>query len=166
MKTVGVVDDAGARRAEEARARFAAARVARLASLTPAGEPHIVPVTFAVDGDVVWSAVDDKPKSTRRLQRLANIAAHPAVSLLVDRYDNDWSALWWVRADGPASITDLADTAEVHAALTELAAKYPQYAEVPPAGPLIRIGVTSWHAWSASDPTREIRRRASPRQPA
>jgi PPOX class probable F420-dependent enzyme len=132
----------------DARARFAGARVARLASVTPGGAPHIVPVTFALVGDVVWTAVDDKPKSTRRLQRLANIAAHPAVSLLVDHYADDWSALWWVRADGSASVTDVGDGDEARAALTALVAKYPQYAEPPP-GPLIRIAVTSWRAWRA-----------------
>lgn len=131
-----------------ARARFAAARVARLASVTPGGAPHIVPVTFALVGDVVWTAVDDKPKSTRRLQRLVNIAARPAVSLLVDHYDDDWSALWWVRADGAASITDVGGSPEAHAALAALAIKYPQYADRVP-GPLIRIAVTSWREWSA-----------------
>jgi PPOX class probable F420-dependent enzyme len=134
-----------------ARARFAAARVARLASVTPAGAPHVVPVTFAVVGDAIWTAVDDKPKSTRRLQRLVNIAAHPAVSLLVDHYEEDWSALWWVRADGTANVLDVDGSPGVRAALTELAAKYPQYAEPPP-GPLIRVAVTSWRAWSAGGP--------------
>jgi PPOX class probable F420-dependent enzyme len=131
-----------------ARARFAGARVARLASVTPAGGPHVVPVTFALVGEVVWTAVDDKPKSTRRLQRLVNIAAHPGVSLLVDHYEEDWSALWWVRADGTARVADADSSPEVRAALAALAAKYPQYAEPPP-GPLIRVAVTSWRAWSA-----------------
>jgi PPOX class probable F420-dependent enzyme len=132
-----------------ARARLAAARVARLATVTPAGDPHVVPVTFALVGDVVWTAVDAKPKSTRALQRLANIAAHPAVSLLVDHYEEDWSALWWVRADGTASVVPVDATSEARAALAALAAKYPQYAD-PPAGPLIRIAVTTWRAWSAT----------------
>ncbi|MCK6211604.1 TIGR03668 family PPOX class F420-dependent oxidoreductase [Georgenia sp. EYE_87] len=150
---------------DAARARFAAARVGRLATVTPAGDPRVVPVAFALVGDVVWTAVDAKPKSTRRLQRLANVAAHPSVSLLVDHYEEDWSALWWVRADGTASVVPVdgsrevradgtasvvpADaTSEVHAALAALAAKYPQYAD-PPAGPLIRVAVTTWRAWSA-----------------
>ena len=84
----------------QARRRFAAARVARLATADAAGRPHIVPITFAVDGDVVYSAVDAKPKRRTALKRLANIAANPAVALLVDHYADDWNELWWVRADG------------------------------------------------------------------
>lgn len=133
-----------------ARSRFAAARVARLATVTPAGAPHLVPVTFAVVGDVVWTAVDAKPKSTRRLQRLTNVAAHPAVSLLVDHYGDDWSSLWWVRADGRASIVE-GDGAEAGAALGALAEKYAQYAQPPP-GPLIRVAVTTWRSWTAATP--------------
>ena len=83
-----------------ARALFAAARVARLATVTPDGSPHVVPIVFAVDGDTIYTAVDGKPKRSRQLQRLANIAAHPRVTVLADRYDEDWSQLWWVRADG------------------------------------------------------------------
>ncbi|QDC26681.1 TIGR03668 family PPOX class F420-dependent oxidoreductase [Georgenia yuyongxinii] len=131
-----------------ARTRFAQARVARLASVTPGGAPHIVPVTFALVGDVVWTAVDDKPKSTRRLQRLVNIAAHPAVSVLVDHYADDWSTLWWVRADGVARVEHVDGGPEVLTALAVLAAKYPKYA-APPQGPLIRIAVTSWRTWRA-----------------
>jgi PPOX class probable F420-dependent enzyme len=132
-----------------ARARFAAARVARLATVTPSGDPHVVPVTFVLVGEVVWTAVDAKPKSTRKLQRLANIAAHPAVSLLVDHYEEDWSALWWVRADGTASVMPVDGPPEVSDALAALAEKYPQYGDPPP-GPLIRVAVTTWRAWSAT----------------
>ena len=131
-----------------ARERFAAARVARLATVRPDGGPHLVPVTFALVGEVVWTAVDDKPKSTRKLRRLANIAAHPAVSLLVDHYDEDWSALWWVRADGVARVVDVDDSPKVRAALAALTAKYPQY-QAPPSGPLVRVAVTRWRAWMA-----------------
>ena len=82
--------------------RFASARVARLATVDAGGGPHVVPITFAVDGDVIWSAVDDKPKRSRELKRLANIRSNPAVSVLADHYDDDWTRLWWVRADGTA----------------------------------------------------------------
>jgi PPOX class probable F420-dependent enzyme len=79
---------------DEARRRFAAARVARLATADTAGQPHLVPFVFAVDGDTVYSAVDHKPKRTTALRRLANIAQNPAVALLVDHYDDgDWSGL-------------------------------------------------------------------------
>ena len=91
---------------DDARRRFAAARVARLATVAGDGQPHLVPVVFAVEGDTVLIAVDAKPKRHRALKRLRNIADHPAVSLLVDHYDDDWSALWWVRADGVATVTD------------------------------------------------------------
>src|SRR6187397_2768867 len=86
------------------RARFAQARVARLATIGPDSRPHLVPIVFVVVDDVVWSAVDSKPKSTRALRRLDNIRSHPRVSVLVDHYDDDWTSLWWVRIDGDAQV--------------------------------------------------------------
>lgn len=105
-----------------------------------------MPIVFVVAGDVVWSAVDRKPKSTRALKRLANIDANPSVSLLVDHYDDDWTQLWWVRADGEARVVDVG-TAEAQAALDALAAKYPQYASERPTGPLVRVAVSRWTGW-------------------
>src|SRR3954468_11111345 len=67
--------------------RFAACRVARLATVRESGEPHLVPIVFAVTGAVIHTAVDAKPKRTRHLRRLANIAANPRVSVLADHYD-------------------------------------------------------------------------------
>jgi PPOX class probable F420-dependent enzyme len=134
--------------ADEARERFATARVARLATTGPDGAPHLVPVVFAVVGDVVWSAVDDKPKSTRALRRLANIAAHPRVSLLVDHYEEDWTSLWWVRADGTARVFE-GDDAAVGEGRDALVSRYPQYAERMPAGPYVAVHVTVWRGWSA-----------------
>src|SRR4051812_37654808 len=93
--------------ATEARARFASAPVARLATVAENGRPHLVPVVFALDADTLYTAVDDvKPKATTRLKRLANIAANPRVALLADHYEDDWSALWWARADGTARLLD------------------------------------------------------------
>jgi PPOX class probable F420-dependent enzyme len=133
----------------EARARFAAVRVAHLATADAAARPHIVPVAFAVDGDTIYSAVDDaKPKATMRLKRLANIAANPAVALLADHYDEDWSRLWWARADGTARLVDPAD-AEAAQARELLAARYPQYREKPPPGPVIAVDVARWSGWVA-----------------
>ncbi|MGZ4272517.1 MAG: TIGR03668 family PPOX class F420-dependent oxidoreductase, partial [Solirubrobacteraceae bacterium] len=87
--------------AEEARERFAAARVARLATADAGGRPHLVPVVFAVEGDRIYTVVDAKPKRTTSLRRLANVLENPQVALLVDHYDDsDWDALWWARADG------------------------------------------------------------------
>ena len=130
------------------RERFAASPVARLATVTGAGHPHLVPVVFALEGDTVWTAVDSKPKATRALRRLANIEAQPRVSLLVDHYDDDWSQLWWVRADGDAVVIPV-DGGAGAAGLSSLVAKYPQYREQVPAGPLIRITVDTWRSWSA-----------------
>lgn len=122
--------------------------MARLATVAADGRPHVVPIVFALDGEVVWSAVDAKPKSTRSLRRLANITAHPRVSLLVDHYDDDWRALWWVRLDGRATVEPV-DGRDGRAALSLLGAKYPQHAAEPPPGPLIRVVIDRWTSWSA-----------------
>ncbi|WP_167106559.1 TIGR03668 family PPOX class F420-dependent oxidoreductase [Mycobacterium sp. DL592] len=125
--------------------RFASAPVARLATVTPEGRPHVVPIVFAVDGDVIYTAVDGKPKSTQRLRRLANIAANPSVSVLVDHYGDDWSQLWWVRADGVASI--VADGPEFDRGVRLLRAKYPQYESVSLDGPALVVTVQKWTSW-------------------
>ncbi|MEV0979348.1 TIGR03668 family PPOX class F420-dependent oxidoreductase [Streptomyces sp. NPDC049915] len=140
---------------DEARRRFAGARVARLATVDAGGHPHLVPVVFAADGDRIVTAVDRKPKATQRLRRLRNIAVHPAVSLLADAYDEDWDRLWWVRADGGARCVppDAADPAarEQHAgAISLLRGKYPQYATHPPDGPVVVVTVTRWTGWRAT----------------
>ncbi|MER6538293.1 TIGR03668 family PPOX class F420-dependent oxidoreductase [Streptomyces sp900105755] len=130
----------------EARRRFAAARVARLATVDGNGRPHLVPVVFALHGaDGIVTAVDHKPKSTTRLKRLRNIAARPSVCLLADAYDENWDHLWWVRADGEAVVVP-ADAALVG----PLRAKYPQYREHPPAGAVVLVTVTHWTGWQAA----------------
>jgi PPOX class probable F420-dependent enzyme len=126
-----------------ARERFAAARVARLATAGADGAPRIVPVVFAVDGERVLTAVDHKPKSTTRLRRLADITHNPHVSLLVDHYDEDWSSLWWARADGSARVHEAYD-------LTPLVERYDAYRTHPPAGPVIVVDVERWSGWSAT----------------
>jgi PPOX class probable F420-dependent enzyme len=131
-----------------ARARFAAARVATLATVDSAGAPHVVPVTFALDGDTVWSAVDAKPKRSRALRRLDNIRANPRVSLLAQHWDEEWSALWWVRADGLAVVTEQAPA--VDRAVRLLREKYAQYRTVELPGPIIEVTVRTWRDWSAS----------------
>ena len=95
---------AGELRSEaEARERLIRARVARLATVRADGSPHVVPFCFAIgEGDVLYTAVDAKPKSTLELKRLDNVRANPHVSVLVDHYDEEWTQLWWVRVDGPA----------------------------------------------------------------
>ncbi|HEU5107175.1 MAG TPA: TIGR03668 family PPOX class F420-dependent oxidoreductase [Micromonosporaceae bacterium] len=132
-----------------ARDRFAAARVARLATADAAGRPHLVPVTFVVSGDTVYSAVDAKPKTTTALRRLANVEANPRVALLVDHYDDAaWDRLWWVRADGAGRVLD-ADGPEGRRAVDLLVDRYAQYRERRPGGPVLAVDVDRWSAWSA-----------------
>jgi PPOX class probable F420-dependent enzyme len=124
--------------------RFAEARVARLATIGP----HIVPIVFAVVGDVIYHAIDHKPKRTTALKRLENLRADPRCSVLVDAYDEDWERLWWERADGVGSIL-----APGHAeAIAALQAKYEQYRAQPPLGPVVAIKVSRWSEWSAAAP--------------
>ena len=135
--------------AEEARELFAAARVARLATADAAARPHLVPVVFAVAGDVVYSAVDAKPKRTTALRRLENIRRNPRVALLADHYDDsDWDALWWVRADGVARVLDGSDPEARHA-IALLVARYAQYRERPPHGLVLAVSVERWSGWRA-----------------
>ena len=132
---------------DDARRRFATARVARLATADSAGVPHLVPVVFAVAGDVVYSAVDAKPKRTTALRRLDNVRQNPHVALLADHYDDeDWDALWWVRADGTARILEGPEAREP---ISLLVVRYPQYRETPPAGPVLAVAVDRWSGWSA-----------------
>lgn len=133
--------------ARQARQRFTGAHVARLATVAADGHPHIVPMTFAVSGDRIVTAVDAKPKSSRSLRRLANIRANPLVAVLADYYDEDWSRLWWARADGEASV--IGDPAAMAGPVELLARRYPAYRENPPPGPVIAIQVTAWTGWSA-----------------
>ena len=130
------------------RRRVEAARVARLATLAADGTPHLVPFCFVLAGDVLYSAVDRKKKRTARLQRLANVARDPRVTVLVDHYEEDWSRLWWVRLAGHAF--ELEEGSEAEQALRLLAGKYPQYTELPPGGPVLRIEARRWSGWAAS----------------
>lgn len=130
------------------RKRFAEATVARLATVGEDGKPHLVPITFALDGDTLYFAVDAKPKRTENLQRLKNIRANPAVCVLVDHYDHDWTRLWWVRVDGTARIVD--DRADAMHAVDLLARRYEQYARTRPAGPVVAIAMDRISGWSST----------------
>jgi PPOX class probable F420-dependent enzyme len=131
----------------EARARFAASPVLRLATAGADGRPHVVPCTFAVDGmGRVAIGIDNKPKTTVNLRRLRNISENPRVSLLVDHYADDWSQLWWVRADGNAAIERSGAEYERHWEL--LRSKYPQYDGQTLDGPAIVVQVDSWSGWA------------------
>jgi PPOX class probable F420-dependent enzyme len=132
----------------EARSRFAAARVARLATADAQGRPHLIPIVFAVDGDRVYSVVDAKPKRTRALRRLANVSQNPAVALLVDHYDDsDWDALWWVRAEGRARILDPQEP-EAANAIALLKQRYPQQRAT---GQVLAVDVERWSGWAAGN---------------
>jgi PPOX class probable F420-dependent enzyme len=112
--------------ADEAWERLVSARMAYLGTVRGDGRPHVVPIVFAVEDRVVYSIADPKPKRGLDLLRHRNIAVNPSVTLLVDAYDEDWSELWWVRADGMARVVE--DSAERDTTIRLLRAKYPQYA--------------------------------------
>ncbi|MDP9071599.1 MAG: TIGR03668 family PPOX class F420-dependent oxidoreductase [Actinomycetota bacterium] len=128
------------------RRRVTQARVARLATVRPEGHPHVVPITFALDGDTIVTAIDQKPKTTTSLQRLRNIEAHPVASVVIDHYEEDWSRLWWVRADGTARLVSVGAPRE--RAIERLVEKYAPYRERPPGGPVIVVAVDRWASWS------------------
>jgi PPOX class probable F420-dependent enzyme len=127
----------------------AEARVARLATSDEDGRPHLVPIVFVLEGDTLYTAVDEKPKRSRTLRRIENARARPDVTVLVDRYDDDWGRLWWVRVRGLARVLD--DGEEAASALELLVAKYEQYRRAPPGLPVLAIDVEEWRGWSASD---------------
>src|SRR5215831_15775439 len=123
------------------------ARVARLATIDPDGRPHLVPIVFALEGDTLYSAVDRKPKRSRRLRRIENARARPDVTVLVDRYDDDWSRLWWIRLRGRARVLDGGD--EHDRALELLREKYEQYRAEPPDGPVLAVDIVETREWTS-----------------
>jgi PPOX class probable F420-dependent enzyme len=152
---------------DEARARLESVPVVRLATAGADGRPHLVVATFATEfgagdpgagvpgsgdgasaagGDRIYTAVDQKPKESRSLKRLRNILENPRVAVLADHYEDDWDRLWWVRADGHATVT--ADPAEMAGPIALLARRYPQYRRNPPDGPVIAIRVDRWTGWA------------------
>ena len=124
------------------------ARSATLGTVEETGQPHLVPIVFAYREGRLYTAVDRKPKSTRRLKRLRNIEANPNVSVLLDRYDDDWARLWWIRVDGTARVIDSGRSFREGIAL--LTGKYRPYDTQPPPGPVIEVRVETIRAWSAS----------------
>jgi len=128
-------------------AMFAESPVAMLATVGADAVPHLVPVVFAVHDGIVYTAVDAKRKTTQRLRRLANIEANPNVSMLVDHYDDDWTQLWWVRADGVAAVHYSGD--EMAAGYALLRAKYVQYQRIALDGPVVTVEVRRWASWQA-----------------
>jgi PPOX class probable F420-dependent enzyme len=119
-------------------------RVAHLATVDAEGRPHVVPICFVLEGDMLWTAVDEKPKRTRKLKRLENIAANPHAEVVIDHWDEDWTRLWWVRLRGTARVV------EGVRALELLAEKYEQYRADPPRGPMIELEITERREWPPS----------------
>ncbi|HEX6547518.1 MAG TPA: TIGR03668 family PPOX class F420-dependent oxidoreductase [Candidatus Dormibacteraeota bacterium] len=134
------------------RERVSAARVGILGTLGPGGAPHLVPFCFVLEGDVIYSATDQKPKRTNRLARFLHVERDPRVSVLVENWSEDWERLWWVRMDGRARVLGGggADAAEAQRALALLTAKYAQYRERPPAGPVLAIAIERYRSWPES----------------
>jgi PPOX class probable F420-dependent enzyme len=134
---------------DQARVLAAGARVARLGTLSKTGRVDLVPITFALVDDVIYTAVDHKPKRTTELKRLENVRATPEVSVLIDEYDDaDWSALWWVRLRGLARVVESGP--EYDEGVDALVRKYEQYRSTRPSGPAIVVELIGWQWWSAS----------------
>lgn len=122
-----------------------AARAGRLGLIDGAGHPRVLPVTYALVGDAIWSAIDDKPKRARggELARVRWLRERPQATLLVDRYSDDWDELAWVQLIGPVSVLDGVP------APAELISRYRQYRDRPPAGPMLRLDVERSVYWRA-----------------
>ncbi|GAC1647833.1 MAG: TIGR03668 family PPOX class F420-dependent oxidoreductase [Candidatus Dormibacteraceae bacterium] len=132
----------------QAMQRLSNSAVARLATVNEEGRPHLVPIVFVVEKDTLYFAVDAKPKRTTELKRLKNIAANPAVSVLADHYEDDWTKLWWVRADGTARV--VTDTTEAERAIDLLGKKYEQHRRERPAGPVVAVHIDRVTGWSGA----------------
>jgi PPOX class probable F420-dependent enzyme len=126
---------------------LAAERVARLALIDDEDRPRVLPVTYAVLGESVWSAIDEKPKRAAEPARLRYLRRRPEAALCVDRYSDDWSRLAWVQLLGRI---DVLPAAEHPAALEALAARYEPYRERTPPGPLLRLSVDRALSWRAT----------------
>jgi PPOX class probable F420-dependent enzyme len=134
---------------EKVRSKLESARVARLATVSPKGAPHLIPVCFVFDGLVFYSGIDRKPKRTgpHQLARITNIETTPEVALLVDEYDDDWERLWYVLVRGTGAL--VTEVTEHNLAVARLKAKYPQYAAgmLDEDAPVLRITpghISSW----------------------
>ncbi len=137
----------GAMDAGEARSRLSDARSAVLATADEMGAPHLVPITFVLEGEIVYTAVDGKPKRPGKLRRHENIRAEPRVCLIAEHWDEDWSLLWWVRVDGLAQV--IASNSAVQHVVELMRHKYDQYNTVPIGGPVIEIAVHTWRGWAS-----------------
>ncbi|MDH3661429.1 MAG: TIGR03668 family PPOX class F420-dependent oxidoreductase [Alphaproteobacteria bacterium] len=121
-------------------------RVARLATVDAAGQPHVVPICYALIGDVAYFTIDQKPKRRGELKRIANIKANPKTALVADRYDEDWSKLGWVMIQGEAEILESGDLHD--RAQARLSERYPQLRAMRLAHlPVIAIEIAHVMSW-------------------
>ena len=133
---------------ETAYRRMHSAQVARLATINDDGTPHLVPIVFVVHEETLYTAVDGKPKRSRRLRRIENARRRPDVTVLADHYEADWSRLWWVRLEGRARVLDAGEEAEL--ALRLLIERYAQYRREPPGVPVLAIDILRWSGWESA----------------
>jgi PPOX class probable F420-dependent enzyme len=144
--TSEVDDGAVAGLSDRARAMLGAARVGHLATAGADGEPHVVPVCFAVADEVVYSVIDEKPKRTQRLRRVRNVEERGRAALVVDHYEEEWSRLGWVMLRGAATVLEPGE--EHGRALELLRARYPQYrAMALEDAPVLRLAVERANEW-------------------
>ncbi len=126
-----------------------AARVARLATVGKDGRPHLVPIVFVIEGQTLYTAVDEKPKLSRTLRRIENARERPTVTVLVDHYEENWNRLWWVRLRGHARVLD--GGAEAECALRLLTDKYDQYRHQPPGLPVLAVDILEQRSWQGAE---------------
>ena len=137
---------------DDVRATLETSRHGYLSTASPDGDPHLQPVVFQVVGDAIYIAIDEKPKTTLRLRRLTNLESNPRFALLVDRYEDDWSKLWWILLRGPAEVLwpSQWEAEEAASVITKLREKYAQYEQMGleqrPLLKLIPDRVTQWSA--------------------
>jgi PPOX class probable F420-dependent enzyme len=124
-------------------------RVGRLGLLDEDGGPRVLPVTFAVSGGRIWSAIDQKPKRAGEPARVRFLRRDPRAALTVDRYSDDWDRLAWVQVLGTVRVLDVSDGAQ---GLAALSGKYEQYRDRPPPGPLLALEPQRYLWWRAADP--------------
>jgi PPOX class probable F420-dependent enzyme len=111
-------------------------RVARLGLLDADGRPRVLPITFAVAGDAIYTAIDSKPKRSAEPARVRYLRRRPEVALTVDHYDDDWTQLAWVQILGRVAVLDPADD---EAGMRALVSRYEPYRDDPPRGPLLKL---------------------------
>jgi PPOX class probable F420-dependent enzyme len=122
-------------------------RVGHLGLTDEVGSPRVMPVTYVVHDGALWTVVDNKPKQATEPVRVRWLRARPAAALTVDHYDDEWTRLAWVQILGDVVVLDVRGAPD---AVTALAAKYAQYVDDPPPGPLLQLRPQRVLCWSAA----------------